>query len=179
MNIASRVTSIAAVAVAVALHLPATGSASLTSDARTALRQLTAQNSAARKISQNALAVLVFPDVIKAGFIVGAQGGEGVLFRNGKASGRYRTTSASYGLQAGAQKYGYALFLMNRKAVDWVNSAHGWSLGTGPSVVVVDKGMARTISSETLHNGIYAFSFDQQGLMAGMGIQGSKITRVE
>ena len=158
---------------------PEASAASLTSDSRAALRQLIAQNSAASKVSKNALAVLVFPNVMKAGFIVGAQGGDGVLFVRGKPAGRYRTAAASYGLQAGVQKYGYALFFMNQKAVDWVNEAKGWSLGSGPTLVVVDKGVARTISSETLHSGIYAFTFDQKGLMAGLGVQGSKITRID
>jgi lipid-binding SYLF domain-containing protein len=151
----------------------------LTSDSRRALQQLVAQNPAAAKCKSRAAAVLVFPDVVKAGFIFGAQGGQGILFVHGQPSGRYRTVAASYGLQAGVQKYGYALFLMNQKAVHWVNAANGWSIGTGPSVVIVDKGMARTISSETLHSGIYAFTFDQQGLMAGLGLQGSKITRID
>jgi lipid-binding SYLF domain-containing protein len=152
--------------------------ASLTSESRAALRQLVAQNPAASKVSQNAIAVLVFPNVVKAGFIFGGQGGEGVLFVHGQRAGHYRTFAASYGLQAGVQKYGYALFFMNQRAVDWVNAARGWSIGSGPSVVIVDKGAARTISSETLHSGIYAFTFDQQGLMAGLGIQGSKIERI-
>ena len=152
---------------------------SLTNESRAALSQLRSQNSAAAKVSSRALAVLVFPNVVKAGFIFGAQGGEGILFVHGKTAGRYRTVAASYGLQAGAQKFGYALFFMNQKAVDWINSAHGWAIGTGPSVVLVDKGMARTINSETLHSGIYAFTFDQRGLMAGLGIQGSKITRID
>ena len=120
-----------------------------------------------------------FPNVVKAGFVVGAQGGEGILFVNGKRAGRYRTTAASYGLQAGVQKFGYALFFMNQKAVDWVNAARGWSIGSAPSLVVVDKGVARTMNTETLHSGIYAFTFDQQGLMAGLGIQGSKIKRLD
>ena len=136
------------------------------------------QNPAARKISQNAIAVLVFPNVVKAGFIIGGQGGDGTLFRGGRAVGRYRTAAASYGLQAGVQRFGYALFLMNQRAVDWVNEAHGWSIGSAPSLVVVDKGVAAGISTETMHSGIYAFTFDQQGLMAGLGIQGSKITRL-
>jgi len=178
MNISSKTTCITAFIVAAAF-LPSTSSASLTSDARTSLRLLTSKNSAARKVSQSALAVLVFPNVLKAGFVVGAQCGQGILFVNGKAKGSYRTTSASYGLQAGAQRYGYALFFMNQKAINWVNSAKGFSVGSAPSLVVVDKGMARTISSETLHSGIYAFSFDQQGLMAGSGIQGSKISRID
>jgi lipid-binding SYLF domain-containing protein len=156
-----------------------TAFASLTSESRAALSQLKSQNSAAAKVSSRALAVLVFPNVVKAGFIIGGQGGEGTLFLHGKVAGHYRTAAASYGLQAGVQKFGYALFLMNQRAVNWVNEAHGWSLGSAPSLVLVDKGVAAGISTETMHSGIYAFTFDQKGLMAGLGIQGSKITRID
>ena len=156
-----------------------TAFASLTSDSRAALSQLKSQNSAAAKVSSRALAVLVFPNVIKAGFMVGAQEGQGILFVQGRPNGRYRTVAASYGFQAGVQKYGYALFFMNQKAVDWINNTHGWEIGTGPSVVLVDKGMARSFTTDTMHSGIYAFTFDQRGLMAGLGVQGSKITRID
>ena len=149
----------------------------LTSQARAALQQLVTQNPAAAKCKSRAVAVLVFPDVVKAGFIFGAQGGKGILFVHGRPNGRYRTVAASYGLQAGVQRYGYALFLMNQDAVNWVNNTRGWEIGTGPSVVIVDKGMARGFTTDTLHGGIYAFTFDQQGLMAGLGLQGSKIMR--
>ena len=151
----------------------------LTSQSRAALQQLVAQNPAAARCKSKAVAVLVFPDVVKAGFIFGAQGGQGILFVRGQPSGRYRTAAASYGLQAGVQKYGYALFLMNQNAVNWVNNTRGWEIGTGPSVVIVDKGMARSFSTDTMHSGIYAFTFDQQGLMAGLGLQGSKIMRID
>jgi lipid-binding SYLF domain-containing protein len=164
---------------AVTLLTTSTASANLVSDSRLALQQLVAQNPAAAKAKSKALAVLVFPDVLKAGFIFGAQGGQGILFLHGRPNGRYRTIAGSYGLQAGVQKYGYALFLMNQKAVDWVNNTHGWEIGTGPSVVIVDKGMARSLTTDTLHSGIYAFTFDQQGLMAGLGLQGSKIMRID
>jgi lipid-binding SYLF domain-containing protein len=151
----------------------------LASQSRIALRQLVSQNPAAVRANRKALAILVFPDVVKAGFIFGAQGGKGILFEHGQPRGRYRTVAASYGLQAGVQKYGYALFLMNQNAVNWVNNTRGWEIGSGPSVVIVDKGMARSFSTDTLHSGIYAFTFDQQGLMAGLGLQGSKITRID
>jgi lipid-binding SYLF domain-containing protein len=166
----------------VAATLLAAGGASaddLVSDSRRALQQLVAQNPAAAKCKANALAVLVFPHVVKAGFIVGAQEGKGILFMRGRPNGRYRTVAASYGLQAGIQEYGYALFLMNQNAVNWVNNTRGWEIGTGPSVVIVDKGMARSFSTDTMHSGIYAFIFDQQGLMAGLGLQGSKIMRID
>lgn len=151
----------------------------LTPESRQALQQLTAQNPAAAKLNSSALAVLVFPKIVKGGFVVGAQGGKGILFSKGQPSGRYRTVAGSYGLQAGIQKYGYALFFMNQKAVNWINSTRGWEIGTGPSVVIVDKGMARSFSTNTLHSGIYAIVFDQQGLMAGLGLQGSKIMRLD
>jgi len=179
MNIISKLKYSAVVLGAAAAFLtPHIASAGLTSDSRQALRQLVAQNPAAARLNREAAAVLVFPDVVKAGFIVGAQEGQGILFMNGHPSGHFRTVAASYGLQAGVQKYGYALFLMNQKAVDWVNTTNGWSIGTGPSVVIVDKGMARSLTTDTLHSGIYAFTFDQQGLMAGLGLQGSKISRI-
>jgi lipid-binding SYLF domain-containing protein len=151
----------------------------LTRDSRRALQQLVAQNPAAAKANSKALAVLVFPNVVKAGFIVGAQGGKGILFVRGQSDGRYRTVAASYGLQAGVQKFGYALFFMNQRGLDWIHQTRGWEIGTGPSVVIVDKGMARNFTTSTLHSGIYAFTFDQQGLMAGLGLQGTKIMRID
>ena len=68
---------------------------------------------------------------------------------------------------------------MNQKAVDWINTTRGWEIGTGPSVVIVDKGMARSFTTSTMHSAIYAFTFDQPGLMAGLGLQGSKIMRID
>jgi hypothetical protein len=134
-----------------ALVLFATDNASaqsLTSKSASALRQLVAQNRAANKVSQNAIAVLVFPEIVKAGFIFGGQGGEGVLFVRGKRTGRYRTFAASYGLQAGVQKYGYALFFMNQRAVDWVNETVADD--RVPARVVIVDHMAR-VDTQTLH----------------------------
>ncbi len=170
---------IGSILVVITLFTTSRASADLVSDSRRALQQLVAQNPAAAKCKLRAVAVLVFPDVVKAGFIFGAQGGQGILFVHGQPNGHYRTVAASYGLQAGVQKYGYALFLMNQNAVNWVNNTRSWEIGTGPSVVIVDKGMARSFSTDTLHSGIYAFTFDQQGLMAGLGLQGSKIMRID
>src|ERR671936_652993 len=91
---------------AITLFTAGTASADdLIRDSRRALQQLVAQNSAAAKAKAKAVAILVFPDVVKAGFIFGAQGGQGILFIHGQPSGRYRTVAASYGLQAGVQKY--------------------------------------------------------------------------
>ena len=86
--------------------------------------------------------------------------------------------ACSWGLQAGAQSYGYVVFLMNDKAVKYLEDTHGWEIGVGPTVVVVDEGVAKNFSTSTLKDDAYAFIFDQQGLMAGISLEGSKISRL-
>jgi len=99
-----------------------------------------------------------------------------VMLRGGKAVGYYNTSGASYGLQAGAQKYGYALFFMNEQALKALTETSGFEVGVGPSVVVVDEGMGRSATSVTMKDDVYAFVFGQKGLMGGVGLQGNKIT---
>ena len=151
----------------------------IAADSRAALKSLYASNPSARRLGQKASGILVFPHIIKGGFVVGAEGGNGALFGSGgSVRGYYQTAGASYGLQAGVQKYGYALFLMHPNDVANLNRAAGWEVGSSPSLVVVDKGAAATLSTSTIDKGVYAFVFDQRGLMAGLGLKGSKITRI-
>ena len=152
--------------------------AALERDARAALQKLTATVPAAKFLSGSATAVLVFPKITKAGLGIGAQYGDGVLFRGGKVTGFYNTKGASYGLQAGAQQFGYAMFLMNEKAVGALGANDGFEVGVGPSVVVMDEGMGKTMTTTTVKDDIYAFIFSQKGLMGGLGLQGNKITRL-
>lgn len=148
-------------------------------DAKAALSSLYAQNPGARALGRNAKGVLVFPSVVKGGFIIGAQGGNGAMIRDtGKVSGFYQTAAASYGLQAGVQEFGYALFLMDDQAFRELNRSGGWEVGGSPSLVIVDKGMATSFTTTTISHGTYAFFFNQRGLMGGLGLQGSKITRI-
>jgi lipid-binding SYLF domain-containing protein len=152
--------------------------AELDRDGRRALKNLYANNTAARLLGEKAKAVLVFPSIVKAGFMFGGQMGDGVLLKRGKTAGYYNSLAASYGLQAGLQVFGYALFFMNDSALAYLDRSDGWEIGVGPSVVVVDKGMGKSLTSTTITQDVYAFIFDQKGLMAGLGIQGSKITKL-
>jgi len=147
-------------------------------DASTALKELYATTPAAKVLGSQAKAILVFPRILKAGFMVGAQGGHGALRKGGKTVAYYNTVAASYGFQAGVQAFSYALFLMTDSAVEYLDHSGGWELGTGPSLVVVDVGAAKSLTTTTLKDDVYAFVFGQKGLMAGIGIQGSKITRI-
>ena len=157
----------------------AASAASLTGDARSALKTLCSKKPAARALNDKAAGVLVFPRILKAGFMVGGQYGEGVLFKRGKVAGYFNSVAGSYGLQIGAQKFGYVLFLMSESAVKYLDKSDGWEIGTGPTIVVVDEGMAGSMSTTTLKSDVYAFFFSQKGLMAGIGIQGTKVTRIK
>jgi len=148
-------------------------------DVDIALKNLYQTTPAAQKLAKDAKGILVFPSIIKGGFIIGGQYGEGALRVGGKTNGFYRTVSASYGLQAGAQTFGYALFFLSDSDLKYLKNSGGWEIGVGPSVVVMDEGLARSFTTTTAKSGVYAFFFDQKGLMAGLGIQGSKITEIQ
>lgn len=143
-----------------------------------ALKMLRKQIPKAKELSKAAKGILVFPDVLKAGLIIGGQFGEGALRVKGKTAGYYSTIAASYGLQAGAQTFGYALIFLSDSALEYLQNSDGWEIGTGPSVVVVDEGMASSLTTTSAKDDIYAFFFDQEGLMLGLGLQGTKITKI-
>lgn len=155
----------------------------LDNDVHAAIKHLKETSPAAKRLAPSARGALVFPNIVKAGFIVGVQYGEGALVRAKQSGGYYIANyysiiSASYGMQAGVQSFGYVMVLMTDAAVEHVETSKGWELGVGPSIVIVDEGMAKTLTTETAKDDVYAFTFGQKGLMAGMGLQGSKITRL-
>ena len=143
-----------------------------------ALNSLYANNPKAKELGAKAKGILVFPDIKKGAFLIGAQFGFGALRKRGRTAGYYRTGAASYGFQAGVKQFGYALFFMTNSALDYLNQSGGWAIGSGPSIVVLDQGAASSLSTTNLRSDVYAFVFDQQGLMGGMGLEGSKITQI-
>jgi lipid-binding SYLF domain-containing protein len=147
-------------------------------DADAALKNLYESEQVAKMLGEKAVAVLVFPKIVKGGFVVGGQYGDGVLREGTTSIDYYRSISGSFGLQAGVQTFGYALFFMNQKAVDYLKKSKGWEIGVGPNVVIVDKGAAKNITTTTAKDDVYAFVFSQKGLMAGIGLQGTKITKI-
>ncbi len=152
--------------------------AELSRDGAVALGKLRESNLVAKKLASTAKGALVFPNILKAGFLFGGQIGDGVLFKQGNTAGYYNSVGASYGLQAGIQAFGYALLFMDNESLAKFENSSGFEIGVGPSIVVVDEGVGKSLSTTTVRDGIYAFIFDQKGLMAGLGIQGSKITRI-
>ena len=143
-----------------------------------ALAELYRTTPTARDLATHAKGILVFPHILKAGFIAGAQYGKGAMRKGGRTSGYYNIVAGSYGLQAGVQSFNYVMFFMSDSALSQLDSSSGFEVGVGPSVVVLDAGMAKSLTTTTLRDDVYAFIFGQEGLMAGLGLQGSKITRV-
>ena len=147
-------------------------------DAKASLDKLYKNTPDAKVLADKAVAVLVFPNIVKGGFIIAGQFGDGALRKNGKSVAYYRSLAASYGFQAGVQAYGYVLFFMDDASLQYLDNSEGWELGVGPSLVVLDSGFGKNLSTTTLQKGVYAFIFDQTGLMGGLGVQGTKITRI-
>jgi lipid-binding SYLF domain-containing protein len=157
----------------------AASKAELDAQAQKALTNLYAKEPGTDSLGKDAKAILVFPDIVRAGLVIGGEGGDGTLFVKGKPAGHYKTGGLSIGLQAGAQKYGYALFFMDDAALKVLDSMDGWEIGMGPTVVVVDKGAAKNLTTKTAKSGVYAFIFSQEGLMAGLALKGNKITKIK
>ena len=157
---------------------PSAAAAEIDREVDTALKKLYESTTSAKVLGAKAKGILVFPDIVKGGLVVGGQYGKGALRKGGRTDGYYETVAASYGLQAGLQKFGYALFFMDDAALAYLDRSGGWEVGIGPSIVVVDAGKAAALTTTTARDEVYAFFFDQKGLMAGLGLQGSKITRI-
>ncbi|NLD00718.1 MAG: lipid-binding SYLF domain-containing protein [Gammaproteobacteria bacterium] len=148
-------------------------------DSRQALQTLYKTEPVAHTLAKNAKGILVFPNIVKAGLVFGGSYGEGVLLKGSQVTDYYNSVSGSWGLQIGAQTYGYAVFLMTDDAVKYIEKTKGLELGVGPTIAVVDAGVAKNISTSSLKNDAYAFIFSQQGLMAGVSIEGTKISHIK
>jgi lipid-binding SYLF domain-containing protein len=157
----------------------ASGHADLEADARAAVDRLLAGNEAARIVNSRARGVLAFPKITKGGLIVGGQYGKGVLRVGRRVDGYYESVDGSWGLQAGVKTFSYALFFTTTTALNRLKNSSGWEFGADPEVVIVDEGAAKRITTTTVRDGVYAFVFGQKGLMGGVSLEGTKITRMK
>jgi lipid-binding SYLF domain-containing protein len=119
--------------------------------------------------------VLVFPSVVQAGFVVGAQYGKGALRVGGSTVGYFSTTSASVGLQAGAQSKALVFLFMTQDALDKLRNSDGWAAGVDASVAVVKVGANGTIDTTTATAPVEAFVLTNAGLMADVSLAGTKV----
>ena len=128
---------------------------------------------------KKAKAVLVFPDVVKGGFIVGGEYGKGALRHDGNTMGYYSIASASFGLQAGAQQYAIVMVFMNDEALVKFRDSKGWEAGVDGSVALAEWGAGTDINTQNFKDPIVGFVLDNKGLMAGISLEGSKISKID
>src|SRR3546814_18951084 len=123
-----------------------------------------------------------FPKIVKGGLIIGGQYGEGALFKNDAVSQYYSTAAASFGLQAGLQTFGYAIYFMNEKALSYLDNSDGWEIGTAPNVVVVDEGAGApltTTSAKDRKSGVKGKRVSVRVALGGRGHIKKKTTRLK
>lgn len=144
-----------------------------------ALSSLYKTSSSAKRLSQKAAGVLVFPEVIKAGFGIGGEYGEGALLRGGKTSGYYNVVSASVGLQFGAQLKAEVILFMTKDAMNKFLNSDGWEAGVDGSVAVATLGAGGEIDSNTAQQPIIGFIFSNKGLMYNLTLEGAKISKID
>jgi lipid-binding SYLF domain-containing protein len=155
----------------------AESAAELDREATAVLERLYATTPAARALGKEAKGILVFPEIRKGGFIFAGEFGVGALRKGERTAGYYNIAEVSAGYQAGVEKFSYALFFMTDSALAYLDKSGGFELGAGPSLTVVDAGFAKTLTTTTARDDVYAFVFGAKGLMGGVGLKGSKITR--
>jgi lipid-binding SYLF domain-containing protein len=149
------------------------------SKATQAVAQLLEHSPDARAVLERAHGVLIFPHIVKMGFGVGAQFGEGVLRLDGVSTGYYSTAGGSFGLPLGAQTKSEIVLFMTADALAEFQSRQGWEeAGVDASIAVVDAGAGGTVDSAQWQQPILAFIFSNEGLMANLTLEGSKITRI-
>lgn len=147
-------------------------------ESRAALDQLYGKASGTKDIAGNAKGILVFPNIVKAGFGVGGETGNGVLFVNDEAVGYYNQSGASFGFQAGAEKRSEVVMFMSDSALQTLRDRAGFEFGADAAVAVLDTGAGGQINTTDLQAEVLAFIFGQAGLMANASLEGTKVTAI-
>ena len=138
-----------------------------------------------RKLSSRAQAMLVMPDIVKAGLIVGGAYGEGALLLNDPKKGYeappvgyYSVAAASVGLQLGLQSSSHVLFFMTQQAVQKFRAADGWQIGADAEVTFPDAGLNAKVTTQLVNKPVIGYVFGQDGFLAGVSLEGAKYSKV-
>jgi lipid-binding SYLF domain-containing protein len=161
------------------LNVPAkAGSVDLDRSARSALSEFFYKVHGGRELANRASGILVFPTVVKAGFGIGGEYGEGALLIRGQTAGYYNDVSGSFGFQLGAQARTVIIMFMTPEALDAFYRRDGWRVGVDGSVTVVTVGVGGAVDTNAVTSPVVGFILDQKGLMYNLTLEGSKISRI-
>jgi len=143
------------------------------------LQKFTGANPAHTQLLSEAVGVLVFPRITKAGAGIGGEHGDGALLKGGVTKHYYSLSSASVGLTLGAGQRTEIILFMTQEALSKFEMSKGYDLGVDAQVAVVSKGAGGNYDSETLKKPILGFVFDEKGLIGDISFKGSKIKRIK
>lgn len=146
-------------------------------DADAALARLFAENTEAELLAKDARAVLIFPQVVRTGFVLGAESGYGVLRVGEQVDGYYRTLSISLGAQTGMQAYGYVILFMTEEALDAFKSSEKYEIGADSSIAVARAGATADTEPSRMKTDTYGFIFGETGLMIAATLKFATITK--
>ena len=146
-------------------------------DVNEAFGRLYASVKGSEEVAKKAAGVLMFPRIVKAGFILGGHSGDGALRVGGKSVGYYSTGGVSFGFQAGAEKHSMALMFMTQDALQRFRNSSGWDLGADASVAVVDLAASGEVDVSRINKPVLAYVFGATGLMGSLSLEGSKISK--
>ncbi|MFC1837542.1 YSC84-related protein [Thermodesulfobacteriota bacterium] len=132
----------------------------------------------ASEFLENAKGILVIPNVIRVGFVIGGEYGEGALIVDGKTVDYYSTTAGSLGLQIGAQSKNIVIVFMEDDALMEFRNSLGWRAGVDGSAVFIDYGAGTSVDSDNVQHPIVGFVFGLKGLMANLSLEGAKFTKL-
>jgi lipid-binding SYLF domain-containing protein len=132
----------------------------------------------ARELAHKSVGILVFPSVVKAGFGIGGEYGEGALRVRGGSVGYYNTVSASFGFQLGVQERSVIIMFMTEQALDQFQRTAGWKVGVDGSVAIITLGVGGSIDTNKITSPVVGFILDPKGLMYNLTLEGSKISRI-
>jgi lipid-binding SYLF domain-containing protein len=142
------------------------------------LDQFFLQVGGARQLAREAVGILVFPTVVKAGMGIGGEYGEGALRIRGRTDGYYNIISASFGFQLGVQTRSVIVMFMTPQALDSFEHKDGWKIGVDGSVAIVTIGVGGSIDTNRIRSPVIGFILDPKGLMYNLTLEGSKISRM-
>lgn len=159
-------------------HANATSAKEIENETDKTLRSFVAQIDGARELANKAVGILVFPSVIKAGFGLGGEYGEGMLIVDQRPAGYYDLIGASFGFQLGVQERSVIIMFMTKEALDQFYRLSGWKVGVDGSIAIITVGVGGSIDSDKVTQPVIGFILDPKGLMYNLTLEGSKISKI-
>lgn len=162
------------------ISLPSFGASKEEIDAKVqeTLKNFYQFSSAGESLTKKSVGILVFPSIIKAGFVAGGEYGEGALVVDGKIKDYYNSASASVGIQIGVQERSQVILFMDKNALEKFEYSEGWDAGVDGSIAITTLGAGRDFTIENSKEPVIGFAFGMKGLMGNLTLEGTKITRV-